>query len=409
MTKNNPYGVKAKESYKGYKSYQYLEEGTDYKDFGLAKEVARVEPYIYPVSPEEEEKVQKIIQDEYIVSLHEHTFVTPENIDSIFEFRRQGRDWTGYEGLSISGLDIVFENYMDGTAFITSNAGWKWNDVLHDLGMRYSDFAHQDMVIRAEKIEDLYQAKKDGKIAFVTSLESATQIENEIDRIDVLYGFGVRVMGIAYSEANALGSGLREKNDSGLTVFGHKVVERMNKLGMTIDVSHCGDQTARDVINASDKPIFITHVGARGLWDISRLKPDDVLKSCADKGGVIGIEAAPHTTLTHKHKDHSIESVMEHFEYVVDLCGIDHVAFGLDTLFGDHVGLHHAFAGALSIKSSHAGPEFEEVEYVKGLENPSEAYHNVVRWLVKNNYSQEDIRKVMGRNVLRVLEETWAK
>ncbi|WP_061808996.1 dipeptidase [Rossellomorea vietnamensis] len=395
--------------YNGYKSFDYLEPVKDYKPYKLAKEVGRVEPFTYPVSDEKEELVQKILEEDYIVSLHEHTFVTPEDVDSIFEFRRQGRDWTGYEGLSISGLDIVFENYMDGTAFITSNAGWKWNDVLHDLGIRYSDFAHQDLVIRAETMEDLYRAKEEQKVAFVTSLESATQIENEIDRVDVLYGFGVRVMGIAYSEANALGCGLKEKNDGGLTAFGHKVVERMNKIGMTIDVSHCGDQTARDVIEASDKPIFITHVGARALWNTSRLKPDDILKACAEKGGVIGIEAAPHTTLTKKHREHTIESVMEHFEYVANLVGIDHVAFGLDTLFGDHVGLHHAFANALSIGSSHSGEQFNEVEYVKGVENPAEAYPNVVRWLVNHGYSREAIKKVMGENVLRVLKETWVK
>src|SRR5690625_3995308 len=118
---------------------------------------------------------------------------------------------------------------MNGTAFITSNAGRKWLDVIHDIGSRYRDFAHQDLVIRAETIEDIYRAKREGKIAFVSSLESATPIENEIDRVDVLYGFGVRVMGITYSEANALGSGLKEKNDSGLTAFGHRVVERMNR------------------------------------------------------------------------------------------------------------------------------------------------------------------------------------
>ena len=322
--------------YNGYKSFQYLEPNKDYKPYKLAKEINRVEPYNYPVTEEEEAKVQQILHEDLIISLHEHTFVTPEDLSQIMEFRRQGRDWTGYEGLSVSGLDVVFENFMDGTAFITSNAGWKWNDVIHDLGIRYSDFAHQDMVIRAETIEDIYRAKRENKIAFVSSLESATQIENEIDRVDVLYGLGVRVMGIAYSEANSLGSGLKEKNDSGLTAFGHRVVERMNKLGMTIDVSHCGDQTSLDVIEASSKPIFMTHVGARALWNISRLKPDNVIKACAEKGGVIGIEAAPHTTLTEKHKDHSIESVMEHFEYVANLVGIDHVAFGLDTLFGDH-------------------------------------------------------------------------
>src|SRR6185369_10019056 len=100
--------------------------------------------------------------------------------------------------------------------------------------------------------------------------------------------------------------------DGGLTDFGHKVVGRMNKLGMAIDVSHSGDQTALDTIEASDKPIFITHVGARALWDTVRMKPDHVMQACAAKGGVIGIEAAPHTTLTQEHLEHSIESFMEH-------------------------------------------------------------------------------------------------
>lgn len=405
---SNEKNIKRKD-YDGYQSFQYLEAGKDYKQYKMSKQFDRVEPYVYPVTESEEVKVQQILNEDMIISLHEHSFVTPENLNEIMEFRRQGRDWTGYEGLSISGLDVICENFMNGTAFITSNAGWKWNDVIHDIGIRYSDFAHQDMIIKAESIEDLYRAKKENKIAMISSIESATQIENEVDRVDVLYGLGVRIMGIAYSESNSLGGGLKEENDGGLTSFGHRVVERMNKLGMTIDVSHCGDQTARDVIEASEKPIFMTHVGARALWNINRLMPDDALKACAEKGGVIGIEAAPHTTLTKKHPNHSIESVMEHFEYTANLVGIDHVAFGLDTLFGDHVGLHHAFADALSIGSSHAGVEFDEVEYVKGLENPAEAYPNVVRWLVKHGYSREDIRKVMGGNIIRVLKETWAK
>ena len=79
----------------------------------------------------------------------------------------------------------------------------------------------------------------------------------------MLYGLGVRVMGITYSESNGLGSGLREVNDGGLTQFGKQVVRRMNQLGMTIDTSHCGDKTAADAIQASDRPTFITHVGAR--------------------------------------------------------------------------------------------------------------------------------------------------
>jgi len=335
--------------------------------------------------------------------------VTPEDITQIFEYNRLGRNWTGYEGLSVSGLDVVVENFMDGTAMITSRAGWKWTDVIHDIGIRFSDFAHQDLILVAGTLDDIYRAKREGKIALIPCLEAATPIENELDRVDVLYGLGIRIMGITYSESNALGSGLREANDGGLTQFGRQVVRRMNKLGMTIDTSHCGDKTTLDVIEASEKPTFITHVGARALWNTNRLKTDDALRACAEKGGVIGIEAAPHTTLTKNHPLHSIESYMEHFEYVANLVGIDHVAFGPDTLFGDHVGLHHVFAAALSISAARGGVQFEEVPYVKGLENPAEVFPNVTRWLVAHGYKAEEIAKVLGLNALRVLKETWAR
>jgi len=230
-------------------------------------------------------------------------------------------------------------------------------------------------------------------------------IENELDRLEILYGFGVRLMGLVYSESNVVGSGLKENGDGGLTYFGHQVVERLNKIGMAIDVSHCGEKTSMDAILASRKPIFITHTGARALWDAKRLKTDEVLKACAERGGVIGIEAAPHTTITKKIEEHSIESFMEHFEYIRDLTSIDNVSFGPDTLYGDHVGLHHAFAAHLSIKQ--AFTLHKEVPYVKGLENPSETSWNIIRWLVKHGYSDEDIGKVIGGNTLRVLREVW--
>ncbi|WP_417898790.1 membrane dipeptidase [Bacillus haimaensis] len=408
MNSNTEIKQYKKKIYDGYKSFQNLELGVDYKEYKLADELNRVPAYTYPVSDEEEVQVQTILQEDHIISMHEHTFIAPEDLSEFYEFRRQGRDWTAFEALSKSGLDVVFENFMDGTAMITSQAGWKWSDVIHDLGIRFSDIGHQDMVIKAERISDLYRAKEEGKIAFVAALESSSMIENELDRLDVLYGFGVRTMGICYSEANQLGSGLREPSDGGLTVFGKQAVRRMNKLGITIDLSHSGDKTAMDTIETSDKPVTINHAGARALWNTNRLKPDYVIKACAAKGGVIAIEAAPHSTVTHKHPAHNIESFMEHFEYTANLVGIDHVAFGPDTLFGDHVGLHTLLSGKLSIKSSQM-PNMQRVEYVEGLENPAECFPNILRWLVKKGYSREDIKKVMGENILRVLKETWVK
>ncbi|GEM88007.1 dipeptidase [Meiothermus granaticius] len=395
--------------YDGYKSFQYLEPGLDYKPFKLAKELNRVPSRRVELSPEQEERVRRIFQEHPIISLHDHCFIAPENLSEFFEFRRQGRDWTGYEGLSVSGLDCVFDNLMNGTAMITSRGGWKWDDIIYDLGMRLSDIAHQDMVVLATRTEDILRAKQNGQIAFVVSLEGAAMIENELDRLDILYGLGVRCLGIAYSEGNQLGGGLREPNDGGLTVFGRKAVQRMNKLGIAIDISHSGDRTSMDTIEVSEKPVFITHAGARALWNSNRLKPDEVIQACAAKGGVIGIEAAPHTTITRKTPRHSIESFMEHFEYCVNLVGIDHVAFGPDVLFGDHVGLHHTLSEALSIAASRGTLEYPQVEWVDGLESPAEAFPNIVRWLVKHGYSDSDIAKVVGGNILRVLQEVWYK
>lgn len=394
--------------YKGYKAFQYLKAGEDYREFKLARELGRVEEYLIPLDEEQEKKVMEIVKDSIIISIHEHPVLFPENLEKdLFEYNRQGRQFTAYEALADSYLDAVFDNMMDGTCTITSKGGWKWRDILYDLGIRYSDLAHQDFIIRCERVEDIKRAHKEGKIALIPCIEGAAPIENELDRIDILYGFGVRLMGITYSESNALGSGLKEDNDGGLTVFGKKAVERMNKLGMAIDCSHVGIKTTLDVIKHSQKPIFMTHVGAKSLWESKRLAPDEVLIACAEKGGVIGIEAAPHTTLTEKNINHSIESYMEHFEYVKDLVGIDHVSFGPDTLYGDHVGLHHAYAAHLSTKGTQGVKKFDEVEYVKGIENPTEASKNIVRWLVKNNYSIKDIKKVLGENTLRALDEIW--
>lgn len=396
-------------NYDGYKAFSYLEEGKDYKYFKLCDPLHRVPEYLVPLTAEQEDRVMQLAGDNIIISAHDHPTLRPENIEAdLRKYNREGRERCNYEGMAHSYLDCVFDNLMDGTCTISSWAGWKWNDVLQDLGLRLCDLKHQSMVIQARTVNDIYRAHKEGKIALVPVIESAAILENEVDRVEILYGFGVRSMGITYSESNSLGSGLKEPGDGGLTLLGHKVVERMNKVGMTIDCAHVGDKTTLDVIKASSKPILLSHCGARTLWNTVRMKPDDVLKACADKGGVIGIEAAPHNTLTLEDMVHTIEPFMAHFEYCVDLVGIDHVCFGPDTMYGDHVGLHHLFAANLSQKQQRTSvPKFDEVEYVKGLENPTEASKNILRWLVKHQYSDEDIAKVLGGNVLRVLKETW--
>src|SRR6266446_4232833 len=175
--------------YEGYKSFEYLEPGTDYREFKLAKELDRVRSRKVDVSDAQEERVWRLLEQNVAVSLHDHCVMIPEDPGELGEHRRQGRDVTGT---------------------ITSKNAWKWDDVVYDLGMRMSDLAHQDFIVRGESLDDVKRAKENGQIAFIASLEAATPIENEVDRLDILYGLGIRSSGIAYSETNTLGRGLKE-------------------------------------------------------------------------------------------------------------------------------------------------------------------------------------------------------
>ena len=396
-----------KTGYKGYQAYDYLTPGKDYPAFPLVRWDWAGQSR-YPLTQEQEQRVLRLAEDCIYIGLHEHPTLVTEDISQLGLLDREGRESCAYEALSHSYLDCVFDNMMDGTCHIVSQNGWKFEDVLIDLGHRLCDLHHQDFLIQCKSVADIHRAHREGRIAWVPVLEGAAPIENELDRIDVLYGLGIRMMGVTYSESNALGSGLKEDHDGGLTKFGRQAVRRMNKVGMLIDCSHAGPQTTLDTIAYSDKPLIISHIGARTLWDSKRLCNDDVIRAAAESGGVLGIEAAPHTTMTQTHRTHDLESFMEHFEYIANLAGIDHVSFGTDGLYGDHVGLHHQFAASLATgdtKNTHV--TYEEVAYVKGLENPTEASINILRWLVRHGYSDTDIAKVLGGNALRVLNQVW--
>lgn len=390
-----------------YRSYDYLGGDLGLPRDPLAPEFGRVAPYDGGFSAAVVERAERLLADNITISLHDHPVRFPADMGDTPAYNRTGRQHTAFEGLRASGLTVVFDNMMDGTAMVTGNTPWQWDDVVTDLGMRQADLAHQTEVVVVRTVADILAAHRDGRVGLVFGLEAATPIGNDLDRLDILYGLGIRQIGIAYSESNGLGAGLSETTDFGLTDFGRTAIRRMNRLGLAVDVSHSSDQTGIDAADASDAPIFLTHAGARALWDIPRLKSDDALRAVAAGGGVIGMSAAPHTTISHEHTTHSILSVMDHFEYCAELVGIDHVAFGPDTLYGDHVGLHTTFAGLLG-RAAATTEDHPRVAYVDGLENPTESFHNISAELVSRGYSDDDIAKVLGGNIMRALGQIWA-
>jgi len=405
-----------KKVYDGYKAYGYLDAGFDYMEFELCKEFCRVPPYFVPLSKGEEERFEEFIERNVIIDLHEHPVLWPEDMSQAMELQHMGRDFTAYEALSKAGIDCVFDNLMDGTAYVTSYSGWKWNDVVHDIGIRLCDLHHQSMVTHCRTVRDILDAAENGRVALVLCLESATPIENELDRIDVLHGIGVRSMGICYSESNMLGGGMGEAYlDSGLTDFGYDAVKRMNKVGMLIDVGHTNDRTAIETIEASDKPVYNSHSGPAAIAQ-GHTTGDEVLHAFAENEGLIGVGGAGRGLKTKKNPVGSIESYMECVEYCIDLMGIDHVGCGPDTLYGYHQGLYKYWFARRLGKHDRPGRKREkpiptpggmvDPGYVKGLENPNE-FVNIARWMIKHGYSDGEIAKIMGLNALRMLEKVW--
>lgn len=326
------------------------------------------------------------------ISLHDHVIRIPDPMtrENWTRYQAWGREHIGYPGLLHSGLTAVFHSMLSADDM---GSVMRWATLLR------ADIAHHEGVVTAERVQDLDRAWADGQVALFLALEAATPIGEDLDNIEMLYGLGIRSMGLTYNRHNTLGDGLSEPEDRGLTGFGREAVRLMESLGMLVDLAHVGDQTALDALEISQKPMVISHAGARRLWPTRRMKPDAVIRECAARGGVIGIEAAPHTTLTLQHRRHNLEAFMAHFEYCVELVGIDHVAFGPDTMFGDHVGLHKLSPSNLE------APEHEWSEFVEGVENPGEAFWNIRGWLRSHGYSPEQEAQVMGGNVRRVMEE----
>ncbi|MFB6242517.1 MAG: dipeptidase [Halobaculum sp.] len=384
--------------YDGYQPYDYLDAGDDYRAFELSEKHAGFEPRTIEVTDEERARLEALTA-ESVISLHDHAFRFPADIDAdLRDYVREGRIHTAYDYLAETSLDAVFDMQFDGLSTVHSLNGWKWDDIVHEVSMRACDIAHSAYARQCRSVEDIHRAREEGGLAVVQALESAAMIENELDRIEQLYGMGVRSMGITYSASNALGTGGGDvyQRDGGLTGFGVSAVERMNDVGMAISVSHASPQTSLDVCAVSDEPVFDTHALAQGAGMGSRGTSDEVFEAIADTGGVIGLLSSTHLP--------DIESYMEHFEYIVDLVGIEHVAFGPDVLYGDHTELLRVLAASQGMELPDSTLESA---YVDGLENPTEAWINIPRWLVTNGYSDEEIRMVLGENVLRALETVW--
>ena len=197
-----------KTGYKGYKAYDYLTPGEDYMEFALTSK-DRLPEWLVPLSAEQEKRSLRLAEEKMIISMHEHPVYNPLDLNQYGMQRQRGRSFCAYEGLAESYLDVTFDNLMNGSCCITSHNGWKWTDIVHDLGMRLCDVAHQDFLVHVRTADEIEQVRAQGKIAWVACIEGAMPIEHELDLWPGCAPAGSDLLGVQRS-------GLRSEGGSGL-------------------------------------------------------------------------------------------------------------------------------------------------------------------------------------------------
>jgi membrane dipeptidase len=197
---------------------------------------------------------------------------------------------------------------------------------------------------------------------------------------------GQRVSQLTYTD-NRIGGGSTDVHDAGLTRYGGEIVERMNQVGMAIDVSHCGDRTTLEAIEASRRPVLVTHSNCRALVAAARCKTDEAIRCLAAKGGVMGITMV--RGFVRADGPATIEDVLDHIDRVAKLVGVEHVGLGSDV--------------DLDGRDLHAVRKYDldGIHYAKKIFDLTEG-------LVRRKYSSSDIELILGENFERALAEAWA-
>ena len=355
-----------------------------------AKQIGRVPSMSVPLDTGQEKRYQKLVEDAVMVDVHQHPFVLPEDMGQFIDYLRTDSYSWGYEAVKHGGWTAVTTAHVfKGLVNAQDMSFVEYDDIVAEVSMMLADLSLQSDVVKVANAKDIESAKQQGNVGFMPTLEHLA-IGHRLDRVDTLYNLGVRLAGLTYFRKNYIGDGMYERNDGGLSDFGIEVVHRMNELGMAVDLSHASFRTAMDAIEFSEAPVIFSHNAAYTLRPVRRTRKDEELLACANKGGLIAITAVPNSLSDDPKQD--IECVLDHYDYMARLVGVDHVAIGTDTVIGDHVAFHREMMNRDATRKFPA-------PYLNGLESPADG-QNIIRGLVARGYSDSGVIKIVGGNAL---------
>lgn len=291
-------------------------------------------------------------------------------------------------------LDRFKKGGMTGGTFIV------WIDPPHDERpkerfeetikyMSAEIWENQDILKVIYNSKDFYKAVDEEKLAVLLGLEGISCLGGDVEGLYTLYQLGFRQISLTWNEQNAFATGVRGDLNRGLTDLGKKAVKIIEDLGIILDVSHTNDKTFWDIYSVATKPIIASHSNARALCNVPRNITDEQIKAIGETNGLVGINAF--NEFIHVDRDkRNVDFLINHIEHIVDLIGIDHVAFGFD--FFEYL-------------EEDTSSSFIEDPYkgTLGIEDISKA-PNLIRRLSERGFSKEDIEKISYKNFLNLID-----
>jgi membrane dipeptidase len=316
--------------------------------------------------------------------------------------------------ISVSKNPEHFDWFIQGgaTAIGVSAAGLNYEQDMTTSIMAW--FAEQiqtrpDLVL-IRSAEDIRKAKRDGKLGIYYHFQGPSPLGQDLDRVWYYKQSGVGVIQLAYNTRNPYANGITERVDGGLSLLGQRLVKACNEARVIVDVAHTGARSALDAIEASSEPVILSHGNALGKINNGRNVPDEVLRAVAQNGGFAGAVGYP--PFVSEKKQPTMDDMVGMVDYMVELMGIDHVAFGIDydnTQHGvmsdeDATAMYDAYvaSGAWDPAAYPEPPYY----YPEGIELPKTLY-NLTGALLARGYTENDVAKLWGGNWLRVMDQVW--
>lgn len=262
--------------------------------------------------------------------------------------------------------------------------------------------AHPDKIFRGTKGDDLDHAVASGRTAIYFGAQTPAPIEDDIDLIEVVHQMGLRFMQLSYNTQSLICAGCYEPEDSGLTLFGREVVTEMNRVGLVIDLSHSGDRSRREAIEASERPVAITHANPTTWHDHPRNVKPDTLTALAARSGMLGFSCYP------LHLDQGSACSLENFCAMVaqaaeDL-GVDHIGIGSDLCQGQP---DSAVAWMRDGRwKKHRNPEAKFPPQPDWFETNRD-FGNIAHGLAQKGFAESEITAILGGNWARFFRDSF--